>query len=107
MKATIFAKKMTSKDGRQFNRYITTLKKADGTEVTMNVKFREACGEPKDSCPCNIVFDKENANFREKLEQSQDKETGEAKEAVSRTLWISAWEYGEPYVDTSMDEFVE
>ena len=106
MQATIFAKKMTSKDGRQFNRYITTLTKQDGTEVVMNVKFQEKCGEPKDNCPCNIVFDKKDANFREKLEKYTDKETGEAKEALSRTLWISAWEYGEPYVDTSMDEFV-
>ena len=106
MEATIFAKKMTSKDGRQFNRYITTLKKVDGTEVVMNVKFQEKCGEPKDQCPCVISFDKENANFREKLEKYQDKETGEAKETVSRTLWISAWDYVGPFVDTSMDEFV-
>ena len=104
MQATIFAKKMTSKDGRQFNRFITKLTRKDGEEVTMNVKFREDCGEPKE-CPCNIVFDKADANFREKLEQYADKETGEAKEAVSRTLWISKWELGEPYVDTSMDDF--
>ena len=35
MQATIFAKKMTSKDGRNFNRYITKLTKVDGSEVTM------------------------------------------------------------------------
>lgn len=104
MQAAIFAKKMTSKDGRNFNRYITKLTKKDGEVVTMNVKFREECGEPK-NCPCNIEFDKADANYTEKLDKYVDKETGEVKEAVSKTLWISNWIEGEPYVDTSMDEF--
>lgn len=105
MQATIFAKKMTSKDGRNFNRYITKLTKVDGSEVTMSVKFREECGEPK-NCPMNIVFNKADANFSEKVQTYIDKDTGEEKEAVQKTLWISAWTEGEPYIDTSLDEFV-
>ena len=105
MRATIFSKKMQTKEGRNYNRYITKLTKVDGSVVTMAVKFREECGEPK-NCPCNIVFDKANANFSEKVQTYIDKETGEEKEAVSKVLWINAWTEGEPYVDTSMDEFV-
>lgn len=105
MQATIFAKKMQSKDGRNFNRYLTKLTKKDGTEITVNVKFREECGEPK-NCPCNIKFDKSDANYNEKIQKYADAETGECKETVSKTLWISSWEYGDAYVDTSMDEFV-
>ena len=104
MEATIFAKKMTSRDGRSYNRYLTKLTKKDGSEVTMNVKFREECGEPKE-CPCNIVFDKSDANYVEKLEKYTDKETGEEKETTSKTLWIGKWDFGTPYVDTSLDEF--
>ena len=107
MQITVFAKKMTSKDGRSFNRYLTKLTKKDGSEVTCNVKFREACGEPKDNCPCNIVFDKSNANFSEKVQKYTDAETGEEKETVSKTLWINAWQFGEAYIDTSMEEFAD
>ena len=105
MQIAVFAKKMTSKDGRPFVRYISKLTKKDGSEVTVNVKFQEACGEPKDNCPCNIQFDKAHANLTEKVQTYTDKETGEEKEAVSKTLWISAWEYGEEYVDKSLDDF--
>ena len=106
MQATIFAKKVQKKDGTTFKRYITKLMKKDGTEETMNVKFREECGVPA-NCPCNIEFDKSNANFSQKVQTYTDNETGEEKETVSKTLWINAWQYGEEYVDTSMDEFAE
>lgn len=105
MQATIFAKKLTSKDGRAFNRYITKLTKVDGSEMTVNVKFREECGEPK-SFPCNIIFDKSEANLASKVENYIDKETGEEKTATNNTLWISGWQEGEPYIDSSLDEFV-
>ena len=105
MQATIFAKKVQKKDGTSFKRYITKLTKADGTEVIMNVKFREECRVPA-NCPCNIVFKKSDANFSEKVQKYTDNKTGEEKESVSKTLWINAWSQGEPYVDTSMDEFV-
>lgn len=104
MQATIFAKKLTSKDGRQFNRYITKLTRTDGSELTVNVKFREECGEPK-SFPCNIIFDKTQANLSQKYTTYTDK-NGEEQEAVNTTLWISGWTEGEPYVDSSLDGFI-
>ena len=105
MELVIFAKVMTSKDARKYNRYLTKLTKTDGTELTVNVKFREECGEPK-NCPANIIVDKSNCNYVEKLERYEDKETGEVKEACRRTLWVTAWEMGAPYVDHSMDDFI-
>ena len=112
MKLTIFSKKLTSKDGRTFYRYITTLKRKaeDGSieEVTTSVKFREECGAPKgDACPMNIIVDKEDCNYREKVETYHDQD-GEEQAYLNKTLWISGWtESPEKYVDTSMDQFVE
>lgn len=111
MKLTIFAKKLTSKDGRTFFRYITTLNRKceDGTveEVTTQVKFREDCGAPKgDECPMNIIVDKKDCNYREKIE-TYTSEDGDERDYKKKTLWISGWTKGEPYVDTSMDEFVD
>lgn len=105
MQLTIFAKAMTSKDGRKYNRYLTKLTKKDGSQLTVNVKFREEAGEPR-NCPCNIEVEKRDCNYVEKLEQYVDHESGEAKEACRRTLWISEWADGEPYVDHSMDDFI-
>jgi hypothetical protein len=107
MKLTIFAKKLTSKEGRPFYKYLTTLTKKDGDEVTCTVKFREDAGAPKgEECPMNILVDKTDCNYREKQQTYEDKD-GNEEEFTSKTLWISAWTKGEPYVDTSMDEFVD
>ena len=105
MQLTIFAKKKTTKEGKAFFTYFTTLKKKDGTELTTEVKFRESCGSPSgDSCPMNIEVDKSDCNFTEKpvTYTTQD---GEEKDAISRKLWIANWIEGEPYVDHSMDDF--
>ena len=105
MQQTIFAKQRTSKEGNKFYTYFTTLKKNDGTELTTQVKFKEECGNPEGAkCPMNIVFDKEDANFTEKNVTYKDAE-GVEQEALRRTLWISKWSEGEPYVDHSMDDF--
>ena len=106
MQSTIFAKKRTSKDGKVFNSYLTKLTKKDGEEITVQVKFREECGEPK-NCPMNIVYEKHDANYTEKKETYVDPKTQEEKETVRRVLWISNWTQGEPYVDDSMDAFVD
>ena len=69
MEKTIFAKKRSTKDGtRTFNTYFTKLTDTTtGEEFTVQVKFREECGQPKgDECPINIMFDKNDANFTEK-----------------------------------------
>lgn len=105
MKLAIFAKKLTSKEGRPFAKYFTTLTKKSGEEIMVQVKFREDCGAPKpEECPMNIVVDKTNCNYREKTSSYVD-EDGNEEEYTAKTLWVSAWTMGEPYVDTSMDEF--
>ena len=105
MQVAVFSRKGTTKDGRTFYTYFGKLNKKDGTDVTVNIKFREACGSPEGTrCPMNIVFEKTDANFVEKQETYTDKD-GIEKEVTKKTLWISKWSEGEPYVDNSMDDF--
>lgn len=102
MNLTIFAKKRKSEDGREFYTYLTTLKKKDGTELKCQVKFREACGNPKGAdCPMNIIVDKNAANLSAK--DIEREETGEIMTVYS--LWVSEWKKGEKYVDHSLDDF--
>lgn len=102
MKATIFAKRRKTFDGRSFYGYLTTLTHKDGTEVTVSVKFRDTCGTPKpEDCPVNIVFDKSAANLSKHTYVVES--TGEV--GVGYTLWVSDWQEGEPYVDTSLDDY--
>ena len=107
MRVVIFAKKRTTKDGKPFTAYVTKLTKKDGEEITAGVRFREECGSPKDSeCPCYIEVDKSDANLATKTFETTDPETGEIKDVISRTLWITAWEKSsEEYVDHSLDDF--
>ena len=102
MNLTVFAKSKTTKEGKAFLTYFSKLTKKDGTEVSVELKFREECGAPK-SFPCNIIVDKQDANLVEK-EITYEKD-GEDKEALQRRMWISAWTDGEPYVDHSLDDF--
>lgn len=105
MELTIFAKGRKTKEGKDFTSYFTKLTKKSGEEITTSVRFREECGAPsKKDCPMNIVVDKSKANFTEKGVTYTDSE-GVEKEAIDRTLWISEWKEGKPYVDTSLDEF--
>lgn len=104
MEISLFAKKRTTKEGKTFYQYLTTLTKKDGTTQTVRVAFRDIEGNamPKpESCPRNIRFDKEHGNLA--TTRYTDNETGEIKER--KTLWITAWEDGAPYVDTSLDEY--
>lgn len=105
LELTIFAKKMQTKDGKPYNRYLTTLP----NDEVVSVKFREEAGNPKD-CPMNIVIKKGDCNLAPKKYTVEvvNKETGEVTEESreSRVLWVSKWVKSENvYVDTSMDEF--
>lgn len=107
MKLTVFAKKGQTKDNsRTFYNYITTLKKKDGTEETVQVKFREECGAPKpDYCPIVIEVDKKNANRVSKKVPVTDKD-GIEKEVTRVTLWVTSYiESEEKYVDHSLDDY--
>ena len=105
MQITVFGKKKTSKDGKQFMSYFGTLTKKDGSTIQCSIKFREECGAPK-QVPINIVLSKNDCNFREKEVKYTD-DNGVEQNAIDRTLWVQAWVEGEPYVDTSMDDFID
>lgn len=102
MKITVFAKKRTSKDGREFYTYLSKLTKKDGTEMTVACKFPDELKPKADECPLNIEFDKSSANLDHKTEV--DKESGEVYER--NTLWIKKYDKSkEKYVDKSLDDF--
>ena len=104
MEITIFAKKRKNKEGRDFYSFLTTLtNKKTGEQETMQVRFREACGnpDPKD-CPCNIKVEKGDCNIAVRTYIRED--TGEICEA--KVLWITKWIKGSAYVDTSMDDYI-
>ena len=105
MNLTVFAKKRTTKEGKAFNTYFSKLIKKDGEEVTTEVKFRDECGTTSEF-PCNIVVNKENANFVEKAVKYTDKD-GVEQDAIRKQLWVSAWTQGEAYVDHSLDDFAD
>ena len=102
MKNDVFGKKHTTEDGKKFYTYLSKMKKKDGTEVTVNVKFREECGKPY-QLPCTIEFDKKDANYNE-IEDSYVSEAGEEVPILRRILWVSKYTESE-YVNTSMDDF--
>lgn len=102
MEITIFAKKRTTRDGKTFYTYLSTLtSKSTGETFPVQVKFRESAGKLPDphTCPCVIHVDKENANLSTK-KYEVDGETQERKE-----LWVSAFEDVGAWVDTSLDDF--
>lgn len=102
MEIAIFAKKRTTKEGKPFTSYISTLTRKDGSQISVAVKFRDAAGNPEPkACPMNITFPKTAANLSSKSFVRAD--TGEV--ATAYTLWVSAWEPGSPYVDNSLDDF--
>lgn len=111
MKLNIFGKKGTSKDGRAFPIYLSTLTKKDGTEIKVSVKFRQDAKQPElADCPCVIEVDKKNANLT--IKEIKDAETGEllydettGEVKTSKTLWVAAWKMVGPYVDHSLDDF--
>lgn len=104
MQISIFAKKRTTREGKTFYQFLTTLTRNDGTTETMRVAFRDIDGnsQPKpETCPRNIVVEKGNANIS--TTSYKDNETGEIKKR--KTLWVTHWEPGEEYVDHSLDEY--
>lgn len=101
MELTIFTKKRTTKEGKTFNTYFSTLTRKDGEEVSVSVKFKEVCGAPDpENCPLNILVTKEDCNLATK-----DYTNNDGLIATSRTLWVNKWEIGSPYVDHSLDDF--
>lgn len=101
MELTIFAKKKTTDEGKKFYVFLTTLKKKDGSEQRATVKFTGDSDTLKgDKCPCNIIVEKQDANLSERTYTDNE---GNEKKAF--TLWVSKYREGEPYVDTSLDDY--
>ena len=101
MEISIYAKKRQTRDGRTFYVYLSTLTKKDGTEIPVAVKFNKDLTPPKpESCPCNIILDKEHCNLSKRNFFRQ--ETGEIVE--SHTLWVNQYAAGSEFVDHSMDD---
>lgn len=100
MKINVFGKKRQTKEGKSFMSYFATIIKA-GQPLTVNVKFREECGNPK-KCPCVVEFDKSYANLSSK-ETTYKNADGVDVVAINNTLWISSYTESE-YIDTSLDD---
>lgn len=105
MEITIFAKRRNTKEGKVFYQYLATLTKKDGTTETVRVAFRGGDDDNKppkaETCPRNISFEKSDANMA--TSRYTVPETGEQRER--KTLWLTKWTPGTPYVDTSLDEY--
>ena len=102
MEITIFAKRRTGKDGKNFYSYLSTITNKAGETRTVTVKFRESAPNLKpEFCPCNFVVTKDNCILSKKTYTRED--TGEPAE--SYTLWVSDWVKGSDYVDHSMDDY--
>ena len=102
----VFAKKRTTKDKKIFYNYLTTLTKKDGEQETVQLKFRDDCGQPKaDDCPRCIEVKKENANLVKRMITTPGNNESEGTTVEDRKLWVSAWEDKGAYVDHSLDEY--
>lgn len=100
MQITVYAKKRTMANGKTFYNYLSRLSSRQGEVLPVNVKFPEGIEPDPSRCPMNIVFTKADANLSY---QRYTNKHGE--ESISATLWVKAWEEGEPFVDTSLDDF--
>lgn len=102
MEIAVFSKRRQNKEGKNYNIYIARLTKKNGEVVPVRLKFREECGSPRaEECPMNIQVKKENANMI--VSDYVREDTGEV--GTSYTMWVSDWQPGAPYVDTSLDDF--
>lgn len=105
MEITIYAKKRQTRDGKKtFFSYLTTLQKKDGSPCTCAVKFAAPAENPDPlDCPINILVDRKDCNMA--VEPYTNERTGQIQN--SYRLWIKNYTVGSPYVDHSMDDFMD
>lgn len=105
MKLNVFAKKRTTKEGKVFYSYLSTLhNKVFDTDETVQVFFRDECGAPKgQECPRVIEVKKEDCNLVKRNVTVIVNE--EEKEIEVRRLWVSDWKDCGAYVDRSLDDY--
>lgn len=105
MKATIFAKRVKSHDGKSFTIFVTTLERKSGESQYMKVMYT---GKDKnknfdsDACPMVIEFDRQSANISKMAYTDKNGE-----ERKSYTLWLKDYrKLNEQYIDHSLDDFI-
>ena len=105
MKATIFAKRIKSHDGKSFTIFVTTLERKSGESQYMKVMYT---GKDKnknfdsDACPMVIEFDRQSANVSKTAYTDKN---GEPR--FTYTLWLKDYRrLNEQYVDHSLDDFI-
>lgn len=104
MKFTIFRKKVTPKNGnQQFYKYVTTLTSKTGEAFYCDVRFTNDCQIPA-KFPVIVITDKRNANLTKKP-YTYTNNDGQEVEAQRYTLWVSAIDSTEEYIDSSLDDF--
>ena len=105
MQLTIFVKNKTTKAGKPFHIFLSTLTTKTGEKVPVRVCFKMQSsggqGEPDPaSCPLVIDVDKNTANL-----SAESYNTDEGETRVARKLWVTNWTVVGKYEDHSLDEF--
>lgn len=104
MKVTLFRKQGTTKDGRKFNIYVSTLTRKDGSKQYVTVKYSGGDDRKEfnpNKCPYIIDIPRDAANLQIKHWVDRNGETRE-----DYTLWVKDYvETSEKYVDHSLDDF--
>ena len=104
LKITVFAKKITKKDGTKFTTYLTKLTTKSNEEISAKVMFNDDDHPaPKaDQCPIVINVDRTSANLSSKINTDENGE-----QFVSKTLWVKKYEItDEKFVDHSLDDII-
>ena len=100
MTIDVFTKLRQTKDGKAFQAYFGTLKKNNGDEVHVTIKFREGVEIP-DEFPVTMVSDKKNMNLAHRVVEVNGNPN------VFYTLWVRKVDQWIPYIDTSLEEFLD
>lgn len=105
MKATIFAKRIKSHDGKSFTIFVTNLTRKDDTQQYMKVMYTgkdKNKGFDSDACPMVIEFDRQSANISKTAFTDKNGE-----DRMSYTLWLKDYrKLNEQFIDHSLDDFI-
>lgn len=105
MKTTIFAKRVKTREGKSFTKFVTSLEHKDGTRQYMNAMYsgddKNKKFDPAD-CPMVIEFERDKANVST---QTYIDKNGDVRK--NYTLWIKDYrQTDEKYVDNSLDDYI-
>ena len=104
MKCAVFGKKKTA-NKKDWIEYSTHLKKKTGEEEYFRVKFSPIEIAPKvNECPINISF---VPGIDANKGDPEVFTTSDGVEVKIPVIWINRYDVGEPWVDHSLDEYVD